>query len=129
MAPAAADVLVKHLKDLKRDVNYYDVIITGDLGKVGEDILKEFVLKNHKIKLKNYFDAGTKIYDHEKQPVFSGASGTVPLPFVLFNYVFKRKKYKKILMIGTGSLHTPLMMNQKNTIPATAHAVSLEVVS
>lgn len=129
MAPAAADVLVKHLKDLKRDVNYYDLIITGDLGKIGEEILKEFVLKNHNIKLKKYFDAGTKIYDYEKQPVFSGASGTVSLPFVLFNYVLKRKRYKKILMIGTGSLHTPLMMNQKNSIPATAHAVSLEVVS
>lgn len=128
MAPAAAEVIVKHLKDLERDINYYDLVVTGDLGKIGEDILKEFLLINHKIKLKKYFDAGTQIYDHENQPVFSGASGTVALPFVLFNKILKTKKYKKILMVGTGSLHTPVMMNQKNTIPATAHAVSLEVL-
>lgn len=129
MVPAAAEVIVRHLEDFNRKPEYYDLIVTGDLGLVGEDILKEFLRKNHKIKLKKYFDAGTQIYHHDKQPVFSGASGTVALPFVLFNKILKSKRYKKILMVGTGSLHTPVMCNQKNTIPATAHAVSLEVLS
>ena len=69
--------------ELNRDINYYDLVITGDLGTIGEDILKEFMEQTYKIKLNNYIDAGTMIYDHENQQVFSGASGPISLPFVL----------------------------------------------
>lgn len=126
MAPAAASTLVRHLEELKRDVNYYDLILTGDLGSVGSDILKEFLKQTHGIKLKNHMDAGTEIYQ-PYQETYSGASGPVALPLVLFNKVIKSKRYKKILCIATGSLHSPVMVNQKNSIPAIAHAISLEV--
>lgn len=127
MTPAAASTIVTHLKDLKRDANYYDVILTGDLGEVGTEILKEFLERNNNIKLKNHLDAATLIYK-EDQETFSGASGPVALPIVLFNKILKIRKYKKILIVGTGSLHSPVMCNQKNTIPSIAHAVSLEVL-
>lgn len=127
MAPAAASTIVNHLNELNRSINYYDVVLTGDLGEVGSQILKEFLLKNNNIKMKNHLDAATLIYSDE-QEIFSGASGPVALPIVLFNKILKQRKYKKILIVGTGSLHSPVMCNQKNTIPSIAHAVSLEVI-
>lgn len=127
MTPAAARTIAEHLKDLKRDINYYDIILTGDLGEVGAKILKDFLDQKYNIRLKNHIDAATQIYT-EDQETFSGASGPVALPLVLFNKIIKQKKYKKILIVGTGSLHSPVMCNQKNTIPSIAHALSLEVL-
>ncbi len=128
MAPAAASTIANHLKELKRDINYYDLVLTGDLGEVGKNILKEFLEINYQIKLKNHIDAGMQIYAPD-QETYAGASGPVALPLVLFNKILKQKKYKKILVVGTGSLHSPVMCNQKHTIPAIAHAISLEVIS
>ena len=127
MAPAAASSIVKHLQETKRDANYYDIILTGDLGNVGSEILKEYMNINYKIKLKNHMDAGMQIYT-ESQDVNAGSSGPASLPLVLFNKILKNKKYKKILIVGTGSLHTPTLVNQKNTIGAIALIVSLEVL-
>lgn len=126
MTPAAAEVIVKHLKDLKRNINYYDLILTGDLGVVGTKILKEYLKNKYNIKLTNHLDAGTQIYN-KNQDINAGASGPVALPLVLFNKILKSKKYKKILVIGTGSLHTTTLVNQKKSIPSIAHAISLEV--
>ena len=127
MAPAAASTIIKHLEETKRDVNYYDVIVTGDLGSVGSEILKEFLNINYNLKLKNHIDAGMEIYS-KTQDINAGSSGPVSLPLVLFNKILKNKKYKKILIVGTGSLHTPTLVNQKNSLAAIAHAVSLEVI-
>lgn len=127
MAPAAASTIIKHLEETKRDVNYYDVIVTGDLGSVGSVILKEFLNINYNLKLKNHIDAGMEIYS-KTQDINAGSSGPVSLPLVLFNKILKNKKYKKILIVGTGSLHTPTLVNQKNSLAAIAHAVSLEVI-
>lgn len=126
MAPAAADTLVSHLKELKRDINYYDLIITGDLGRVGVSIMKKYCELNYNLSLKNYIDAGSELYT-ESEETYSGGSGPACLPLILFNKVLNSKKYKKILIIGTGSLHSTTLINQKVPIPAIAHAVSLEV--
>ena len=127
MAPAAASTIIKHLEETKRDVDYYDVIVTGDLGSVGSKILKEFLNINYNLKLKNHIDAGMEIYS-KTQDINAGSSGPVSLPLVLFNKILKNEKYKKILIVGTGSLHTPTLVNQKNSLAAIAHAVSLEVI-
>lgn len=126
MAPAAADTIYRHLKDFNIDVNYYDLILTGDLGEIGSIILKRIMKEDYGINLKNHVDAGTLIYE-DKQKTFSGASGPAALPLVLFTKIIKNKKYKKILIVGTGSLHSKTLVNQKNIIPSIAHAVSLEV--
>lgn len=128
MTPAAASVLMEHLNDLKRNVDYYDLILTGDLGEIGSTILKEFLKINYGIKLKNHMDAGCEIF-LKSQEVYAGSSGPVTLPLVLFNKVLKNKKFKKILIIATGSLHSKDTTNQKKTIPSIAHAISLEVLS
>lgn len=128
MSPAAVSVLVDHLNDLKRTVDYYDVILTGDLGKIGSNIFKEFLKLEYNIKIKNHMDAGCEIF-LKSQNVYSGSSGPVTLPLVLFNKILKNQKFKKILIIATGSLHSKDTTNQKKTIPSIAHAISLEVLS
>lgn len=127
MAPAAARTLYEHLKDLKRELNYYDLILTGDLGCIGSEIFKEFCYQNYNLKLKRHLDAGCELY-LKSQDVYAGGSGPACLPLVLFNKILTIGKYKKILIIGTGALHSKTFVNQKSTIPAIAHAVSLEVI-
>lgn len=127
MAPAAAKVLNDHLEDMKRKEDYYDLILTGDLGEIGAEIFREYSLIKYNIKLKKHLDAGEEIYANS-QETNAGASGPVTLPLVLFNKVLKNTRYKKILILGTGALHSPSLVNQKESIPAISHAVSLEVL-
>lgn len=131
MAKAAADTINKHLIDTGRTVDYYDLILTGDLGIYGKEILKEYMKEEYNIDLKKYNDTGTMIFDLENQPVYAGASGPACAPLVTYSYIFdqmKKKKLNKVLLVATGALMNPTMTNQKLTIPAVAHAVSLEVI-
>lgn len=127
MAPAAANVIMSHLTELERDINYYDLILTGDLGCIGGKILSEFLKRAYGLKMKQHLDAGCELYLKSQEETYAGASGPVALPLYLFNKVLKQKKKQKILIVGTGSLHNPFFVNQKLSIPAVAHAVSLEV--
>ena len=130
MAPAAAKTLYDHLRDTKREIGYYDLILTGDLGRYGKDILKEYMSTEYNIDLKNYDDCGTLLYDLDKQPVYAGASGPACAPLVTYGYIFNKmvkKEIRRVLLIATGALMSPTMVNEKNTIPAIAHAISLEV--
>lgn len=131
MAPAAGDVINRHLKNTKRDVSYYDLILTGDLGVYGKEILKDYMMTNYNIELKdNYNDCGTMIYDVERQPVFAGASGPVCSALTVFGYIYKemlKGKYKRVLMVPTGAIFSPTFTFQKESIPGMANAISLEV--
>jgi stage V sporulation protein AD len=127
MAPAAAKVIYDHLQDLKRDANYYDLILTGDLGCIGSNILKEYMQKEYNIDLIRHQDAGCMLY-LESQETYAGGSGPVCLPTILYDKILTSKKYKKILIVATGSLHSPTIVNQKLSIPGIAHAISLEVM-
>ena len=127
MAPAAADVLNTHLLEMKRNINYYDIILTGALGRVGKEIFTEMLDKVYNLRIKKYMDAGCEIYTNN-QETYAGASGPVALPLVLFEKVLSCKKYKKILVIATGSLQSVQLANQKLGIPGIAHAISLEVM-
>lgn len=127
MAPAAAETLATHLVEMKRNVNYYDIILTGDLGRVGKELFTEVLDKVYNIRIKKYMDAGCEIYTNT-QETYAGASGPVALPLVLFEQVLACKKYKKILVIATGSLQSVQLANQKLGIPGIAHAISLEVM-
>lgn len=131
MAKAAADTIVKHLRDTGRDINYYDLVLTGDLGIYGKEILKEYMASEYNIKLGKYNDTGVMLYDLENQPVYAGASGPACAPLVTYGYIFnkmKKGKYKRVLLAATGALMSPVMVNHKLTIPSVCHAVSLEVV-
>lgn len=131
MAPAAAKTIYDHLRETKREIGYYDLILTGDLGVYGKDILKDYMQTEYSIELKNYDDCGSMIYDVENQSVYAGASGPACAPLVTYGYIFdqmKKKDIRRVLLVATGALMNTTMVNNKNTIPAIAHAISLEVV-
>lgn len=132
MAPAAADTIYRHLKDMKRDVSYYDMILTGDLGKYGKEILINYMKKVYDMDISNnYDDCGTIIYDVDKQSVLAGGSGPACSALVNYSYVLdklKKKEFKKVLLVPTGALYSSTMYFQKESLPAIAHAISLEVV-
>lgn len=132
MAPAAADTIYRHLKDMKRSPADYDLILTGDLGKYGKQILINYMKKEYNLDISsNYNDCGTMVYDVEKQPVLAGGSGPACSALVNYSYILsqlKSKKLKRVLIVPTGALFSPTMYFQKESLPAIAHAVSLEVV-
>jgi len=131
MAPAAAKTIYEHLMHNKREAGYYDLILTGDLGKYGKEILKDYMKTEYNINLTNYNDCGTILYDVERQPVYAGASGPVCAPLVTYSYIFekmRKKELNRVLIVATGALMNVTMVNEKNTIPAIAHAISLEVI-
>ena len=85
----------------------------------------------YNIELNNYDDAASMIFNIDREPVYAGGSGPACLPLIAYSYIFdmmKEKKYKKVLLVATGALMSPTMVNQKLTIPSIAHAISLEVV-
>lgn len=133
MAPAAADTIYRHLTDMNRSSDYYDLILTGDLGCYGKEILVNYMRRVYNIDItNNYDDCGTIIYDIEKQPVFAGASGPACSALVVYSYILKQMregKLKKVLIVPTGALFSPTMYFQKESLPAIAHAVSLEVTN
>ncbi|MDT8859807.1 stage V sporulation protein AD [Alkalihalobacillus sp. MEB130] len=127
MAPAAADTIVTHLQETGRDPSYYDVIVTGDLSRVGSGILRKLIQDKGMV-LDRYEDCGVMIY-HQDQPVFSGGSGAACPAVVTFGHLFKEMKegrIKRMLVAATGALLSPLMIQQKESIPCISHAVSFE---
>lgn len=128
MAPCAYDTLTTHLQDLKREGTYYDVILTGDLSRYGKTILEELMHKGN-INYRNYNDCGCLLYD-SNQEVFQGGSGPACSGLVTFGYVYQKMlegKFKRVLILPTGALLSPVMTNQKQSIPCICHAFSLEV--
>lgn len=128
MAKAAGDTIYNHLKETSRDIDYYDLVLTGDLGIYGKKILTDYMKSEYNINLKNYNDSGTMLYNKD---ICAGASGPVCLPLITYSYVFNemnKKNLKRVLLVATGSLHSTTMVNQKLTIPSIAHAISLEAI-
>ena len=133
MAGAAIDTIYRHLKDTKRDPNYYDLIVTGDLGRYGKEIVIEYMQKEYNLDLsKNYNDCGIMLYDLQKQKdVQAGGSGPVCSALVVYGDIvpkMKNKEIKKVLYVATGALFNPTTVFQKSNILSIAHAISLEVV-
>lgn len=131
MAPAAAKTIFEHLKNTNTNVEDYDYILTGDLGRYGKDILKEFMEIEYGISLNNLDDCACMLFDLEKQPVNAGGSGPACLPLVTFGYIKQlmlKKKVNKVLLVATGALMSQTMVNEKQSIPAISHAVCWERV-
>lgn len=127
MAPAAAQTIKQHFEDLGIAPSYYDLILTGDLATCGSPILID-ILKSEGYDIsKQHNDCGKLIFSDE-QPVFSGGSGCGCCAVVTYGYIKKlleEKKLKRVLVVATGALLNPLIVQQKETIPCIAHAVAL----
>ena len=129
MAPAAMQTLKSHLDDLHRIPEDYDLIVTGDLGRVGYDLMK-LLCRKEGIELdQRYIDCGCKIFD-VSQDVHSGGSGCGCSAVSLNGWLLGRMlkgEIRKMLFLATGALMSPTMSQQGESIPGVAHAVSLEV--
>ncbi len=128
MAPAAADTIWQHLQDTGRQPAYYDMIYTGDLGKVGKQLTIQLLQEKGIDIAPNYEDCGCMIY-REEQDAHAGASGCASSGTVFCAYLYKllqAGKLGKILFVGTGSLHSPTSYQQKESMPCIAHAVAIE---
>ena len=129
MAPAAADTLQRHLLDTGRSEADYDLILTGDLASVGKRILVELAELAGIDLTSNYDDCGCRIYDLEQQPVFSGGSGCACSAVVTLATVLPRLQsgeLKRVLVMSTGALLSPLTYQQGESIPGVAHAIAIE---
>lgn len=129
MAPAAADTIYQHLMDMGRSVEDYDRIITGDLGSIGQTILKELMGKKG-IELKEaHEDCGMLIYDAGTQDTHAGGSGCGCAATTLAAYILpklERGEWKRVLLVPTGALLSKVSFNEGQSIPGIAHGVVLE---
>lgn len=133
MAGAAALTIYKHLTDLNRDPSYYDLILTGDLGMYGKEILIDYMKSEYNIDIsKNYNDTGTMLYDFKNQKeVNAGGSGPVCCPLVCYSSIIpmlKSKKINRVLIVATGALFSPINVFQHKNINSISHAVVLEAL-
>lgn len=129
MAPAAADTILAHFRDTGSQPDEYDLIATGDLGEVGSNAAYDLLTqKGCQIEKEKFKDCGLMIYKDE-QPTLAGGSGAGCSAVVLYGHLLnemKKGKYKKILLVATGALLSPLSVQQKDSIPCIAHAVAIE---
>lgn len=131
MAPAAADTICRHLMDFGREAEEYDRIITGDLGSIGQTILKD-LLRERAIELDGiHEDCGMLIYDPDSQDTHAGGSGCGCAAVVLAAYILPkllRKEWKRVLLVPTGALLSKVSFNEGKSIPGIAHGVVLECI-
>ncbi|TWH48972.1 stage V sporulation protein AD [Sporomusa sp. KB1] len=129
MAPAAVDTLWHHFEDSGRQPDYYDMIYTGDLGSVGKALVIELFKEKGVDLSANYEDCGCMIFSKDQDP-HAGASGCASSAIVFTGYIYRllmQQKLHRILLVGTGSLHSTTSYQQKESIPCIAHAVALEM--
>ena len=128
MAWAAYDTISQHLKDTKRSSSFYDLIVTGDLGKLGMEIVIDLFAADG-IELRgNYNDCGIMLFDLEGQDVHCGASGCGCAASVLTGYLLngmREGKWHNLLFCATGALHSPTSLGQGESIPGICHAVAI----
>ena len=128
MAPAAMDTLLAHFRNTKTKPEDYDLIVTGDLGKFGSDVLLD-LMENKGVKLgQNYSDCGQMIFN-DNQKTFQGGSGAGCSAAVFNSYILdklKKGELKKVLFAPTGALLSPMSSQQGDSIPAICHAIVIE---
>ena len=128
MAPAAYETIKAHFEDMKIGPDCYDLIITGDLGQVGKEMLMQLARRDGISLGGKLEDCGTLIFDKEEQDVHAGGSGCGCSAITLCGYLLNRirdGKLKKILFCGTGALLSPTSTQQGLPIPGVCHAVSI----
>ena len=126
-SPAAADTISAFLYDTGTAASDYDLILTGDLGFTGSDLLLQ-LLKKKGIALPNHNDCGMMIYDRNRQDVHSGGSGCGCSASVLCAYILQKMtngELKNVLFCATGALMSPTACMQGESIPSIAHLIHL----
>lgn len=128
MAPAAFRSIYNHLKDTDRSPDYYDLILTGDLGALGSRLLKHLTHEKGFDIESNHVDCGEMIYNIDEEE-YQGGSGAGCSAVVFNSYIYKNmveKKFNKVLFVATGALLSTVSSQQGESIPAIAHAIAIE---
>jgi len=128
MAPAVSDTILNHLQDLQRKPEDYDLIASGDLGKVGFALASELLKKSGVDMGPGFTDCGVRIFD-ASQDVHAGGSGCACSSVVFAGDIMQRIKageLKSVLLVGSGALHSSTSMLQGESIPGIGHAVAIK---
>ena len=128
MAPAALTTIKAHLQDMNRTADDFDLIVTGDLGQHGKELLLELARRDGLNLGGKLADCGTMVFDMQKQDVHSGGSGCGCSAITLCGYLLEllaKGSRKRILFCGTGALLSPTSTQQGLPIPGVCHAVSI----
>lgn len=129
MAPAAAGVIKTHFEDTGLKPTDYDLIVTGDLGHVGHEIMKDLLTDEGLSLGTKVNDCGMMVYD-KSQDTHAGGSGCGCSASVFLGHILKqmrRGEIRRLLLVPTGALHSPCTIQQGESIPSVAHAVAIEV--
>ena len=129
-SPAAYDTLCALFRDTRTKPEDYDLIVTGDLGRLGHQIVSDFFARDGLPLGERYTDCGLLLYDIESQDMHCGGSGCGCCGSVFCGYVYrelKRHNLSKVLVMATGALMNPMIIEQGESIPAIAHAVAIEI--
>lgn len=130
MAPAAADTISQFLKSSKTKPEDYDLILTGDLGFVGSELLITLLRKDHDIDIATvHNDCGKMMFYREEQDVHAGGSGCGCSASILNSHIYKQlceKELKNVLFVATGALLSPTSTMQGESIPGIAHGILLK---
>ncbi len=128
MAPAAFSTLSAHFEDCGLSPEDYDLIVTGDLGSAGSEILRELFQKNGVTLGERYKDCGMMIFDPHDTDVGAGGSGCGCSAVTLCGHILngmREKKWRRVLFCGTGALFSPMSAQQGESIPSICHAVRI----
>lgn len=128
MAPAAYSTIKAHFDDMKTAPEDFDLIVTGDLGQLGKEVLLELAKRDGVSLGGKLTDCGTLVFDNTKQDVHAGGSGCGCSAITLCGYLLGQLdsgKLKKILFCGTGALLSPTSTQQGLPIPGVCHAVCI----
>lgn len=130
MAPAAARTINDFLSDTGMEAGDFDLILTGDLGYTGTELLHEVMDIEYSLDIRTvHGDCGLMIYDLKRQDVNSGGSGCGCSGSVVCSHIAKRMRageLRRVLFVATGALMSPTSAKQGQPIPGIAHAVLLE---
>jgi len=129
MAPAAVDTIEVHLKDTGRSPEYYDLIVTGDLARFGQEMAVQLMADRNLHLGDRFQDCGVLIFDNERQDVHSGGSGCAASAIVTCGHLLKemsRGRIRRLLLVATGALFSPTSFQQGDSIPTIAHAIAIE---
>ena len=132
MAPAAFQTIKQNFEDFAVDETYYDRIITGDLGKVGQRVLIDLLGEKGYDISGQHMDCGLEIFDGESQDTHAGGSGCGCSAVTLSAYILKQleeKNWNKVLFMPTGALLSKTSFNEGMSVPGIAHGVVIESLS
>lgn len=130
MAGAAADTFKRYFEDTKTKPEDYDLILSGDLGKIGHKLVIKLLGGEGFDMTKNYDDCGKLIFDAEKQDTHAGGSGCGCAASVLTGYLLpemQKKTFKNVLFMATGALMSPIVNQQSESIPGIAHLINIKI--